>query len=106
MGKLPTLDNEGQHLQNSLIILEYLHEVFGGAPLLPPTPYLRGKVRLWTKHVDDNIVPHYNTLLTAMDPDVRAQARASLMEGLADFESAMAPETEGPFFLGDDFTVA
>merc|ERR1712154_176879 len=40
------------------------------------------------------------------DSDVRAQARASLMDGLAEFEAAMAPESEGPFFLGDDFTIA
>mmetsp|Transcript_2403 Transcript_2403/g.5566 ORF Transcript_2403/g.5566 Transcript_2403/m.5566 type:complete len:276 (+) Transcript_2403:130-957(+) len=105
-GQLPALDNDGEHVQDSLILLEYIHEAFIGPPLLPTTPYLRAKVRLWTRHVDAHIVPHFELLLSAQDSQQRCQARTELLQGLADFEAAMAPEAEGPFFLGDDFSMA
>lgn len=102
----PMLDNHGEEVSDSVITLEYLQEVFGGSPLLPSTPLLRARVRLWTKHVDTEIVPHFETLLAAPDAETRARARDALMEGLSAFAAAMAPETEGPFFIGDDLTMA
>jgi len=105
-GQLPALDNDGEHVQDSLILLEYVHEAFGGPPLLPTTPHLRAQVRLWTRHVDAHVVPHFDRLLSAQDAQGRQQARAALLQGLAEFEAAMAPEAEGPFFLGDDFSMA
>mmetsp|Transcript_91450 Transcript_91450/g.237022 ORF Transcript_91450/g.237022 Transcript_91450/m.237022 type:complete len:333 (-) Transcript_91450:71-1069(-) len=105
-GQIPALDNDGEHVQDSLILLEYIHEAFDGPPLLPTTPGLRAKVRLWTKFVDLHIVPHFDRLLAAHDAGTRAEARQQMMDGLALFEAAMAPEAEGPFFLGDDFSMA
>mmetsp|Transcript_58212 Transcript_58212/g.165526 ORF Transcript_58212/g.165526 Transcript_58212/m.165526 type:complete len:283 (+) Transcript_58212:55-903(+) len=105
-GQLPALDNDGEHVQDSLILLEYVHEAFRGPPLLPTTPYLRAQVRLWTRHVDLHVVPHFERLLSTHDPQSRDQERQALLQGLIEFQSAMAPETEGPFFLGDDFTMA
>jgi len=105
-GRLPALDHDGEHVEDSTIILEYMHEVFVGAPLLPSTPHLRAQVRFWTRYVDTHIIPHYDRLLSAQDAEARAWERAALLEGLAEFEAAMAPEAEGPFFLGDDFTMA
>lgn len=87
-------------------MLEYIHEAFDGPPLLPVSPYQRAKVRLSTKIVDDRIVPHFERLLSLRDSVGRAEARESLMRGLADWEAAMMPEAEGPFFLGDDFSIA
>lgn len=105
-GRLPALDNDGECVHNSLILLEYIHDAFDGAPLLPHAPYLRAKVRLWTRHVDERIVPHFDRLLSSHEAEGRAQARDDLLQGLAEYEAAMAPEAEGPFFLGDDFTMA
>lgn len=106
-GRLPALDNEGERIFDSLVLMEYIHEVFPGTPLLPTAPYQRAQARLWAKHVDMNIVPHFDRLLLgAHDAETRAQVRADLIRGLAEFEAAMAPESEGPFFLGDDFSIA
>lgn len=105
--KAPALQNGEERVgEDSLVLLEYIHEAFLGPPLLPITPYLRAQVRLWTRHVDSHIVPHYDGLLVAATPEARAQAHAALLRGLGEFEQAMAPEAEGPFFLGDDFTMA
>lgn len=36
----------------------------------------------------------------------RNVAQTALSEGLSEFEAAMAPVQDGPFFLGDDFSMA
>lgn len=105
-GTLPALDNAGERVFDSLIIAEYAHEAFSGPPLMPVTPLARARVRLWTGHVDRRIVPNFDRLLGASDSVERARARSDLLEGLAEWEAAMAPESEGPFFLGDDFSLA
>jgi len=106
-GTLPALDNRGDGVHSTPVLLEYVHEAFDGPPLLPVTPHLRAQVRLWAAHVDARIVPHFDRLLSgARDPESRAEARSDMLRGLAEWEAAMAPEAEGPFFLGDDFSLA
>eukprot|EP00439_Symbiodinium_sp_Y106_P044737 s401_g5.t1 len=74
-GLLPALDNEGEHVYDSIVLLEYVHEIFNGPPLLPTSPLARAKVRLWSKHVDLHIVPNFERLLAAHDAEARAMAR-------------------------------
>jgi len=105
-GEIPAMDNCDEHVEHSLIILEYIQEVFRGPPLLPTLPRLRAHVRTWTWHVNSHVVPNFDRLLGAQDEQSLQQARAALLQGLADYEAAMAPEAEGPFFLGDDFSMA
>eukprot|EP00931_Biecheleriopsis_adriatica_P110254 TRINITY_DN84502_c0_g1_i1.p1 TRINITY_DN84502_c0_g1~~TRINITY_DN84502_c0_g1_i1.p1 ORF type:complete len:281 (-),score=36.27 TRINITY_DN84502_c0_g1_i1:88-930(-) len=105
-GQLPAVENGGDQLCDTSVLLEYIHEVFSGPPLLPTAPYSRAQVRFWSKHVDQAIVPNYDRLLAAHDPEARTLARDDLLRALADFEAAMAPLREGPFFLGDDFSLA
>mmetsp|Transcript_87680 Transcript_87680/g.246318 ORF Transcript_87680/g.246318 Transcript_87680/m.246318 type:complete len:283 (-) Transcript_87680:74-922(-) len=105
--RTPALDNNGEwiHDPSGLVVLEYVHEIFGGPPLLPAAPQRRALVRYWTRHVDYNVVPHFDCLLSAQDAEDRSHARAALSEGLAELEESMAPEADGPFFLGDDFSM-
>eukprot|EP00930_Biecheleria_cincta_P028111 TRINITY_DN19603_c0_g1_i1.p1 TRINITY_DN19603_c0_g1~~TRINITY_DN19603_c0_g1_i1.p1 ORF type:complete len:328 (+),score=43.88 TRINITY_DN19603_c0_g1_i1:60-986(+) len=105
-GQLPALENGGEKVHDSTVLLEYVHEAFIGPPLLPTSPYARAQVRLWSKHVDLHIVPNYERLLAAHDQETRSLAREDLLRGLSEFQSVMAPLTEGPFFLGDDFSMA
>ncbi|CAE7036721.1 GSTU19 [Symbiodinium sp. CCMP2456] len=105
-GLLPALDNEGEHVYDSIVLLEYVHEIFNGPPLLPTSPLARAKVRLWSKHVDLHIVPNFERLLAAHDAEARAMAREDLVQALALFEEAMSPLAKGPFFLGSDFSMA
>ena len=104
-GQLPALDHGGEQMYDSIVLLEYVHEVFGGPPLLPSSPYSRAKVRLWSKHVDLHIVPNYDRLLAAHGQETRKMAREDLLKAVAEFEAAMAPFAKGPFFLGEDFSM-
>ena len=53
--KIPVLVHDDKPLAESLIILEYIDEVWKQNPLLPIDPYERAKVRFWAKFVDDKV---------------------------------------------------
>ncbi|XP_068658156.1 probable glutathione S-transferase [Aristolochia californica] len=51
--KVPVLVHNGKPLPESLIILEYIDEVWRDNPLLPEDPLERATVRYWAHYVDD-----------------------------------------------------
>ncbi len=54
-GVVPTLVHDGRAVVESSLICEYLDETFPQNPLMPATPYLRARMRLWSKLVDEQI---------------------------------------------------
>jgi len=52
-GVVPALDHDGRIVIESSLICEYLDEVFPTPALVPADPYLRAKMRLWSKMVDE-----------------------------------------------------
>jgi len=56
-GQVPALVHEGRVLTESTVINEYLDEAFAGPALRPADPYLRARMRIWTKFVDEYFCP-------------------------------------------------
>ena len=55
-GVVPSLiDDDGNIVIESTVICEYLDEAFPDPPLRPAAPHLRGKMRLWSKMVDEGL---------------------------------------------------
>ena len=54
-GVVPTLVHDGEPVTDSSVICEYLDETFPAPALMPPTPYLRARMRLWSKLIDEQI---------------------------------------------------
>jgi glutathione S-transferase len=52
LGVIPTLIHDGLPLHESGTICEYLDESFPEPPLRPTTPYERGEMRNWIRHID------------------------------------------------------
>ena len=52
LGVIPTLIHDGRPLHESGTICEYLDESFPDPPLRPATPYERGEMRNWIRHID------------------------------------------------------
>ena len=52
LGVIPTLIHDGRPLHESGTICEYLDESFPDPPLRPETPYERGEMRNWIRHID------------------------------------------------------
>lgn len=54
-GIVPTLVHDGKPVIESTLICEYLDEVFPEPPLAPRDPWLRSRMRIWTKMVDESL---------------------------------------------------
>ncbi|OIW01752.1 hypothetical protein TanjilG_03890 [Lupinus angustifolius] len=51
--KTPVLVHDGKPICESMIIVEYIDEIWPHNPLLPLHPYQRAQARFWIKYVDD-----------------------------------------------------
>ena len=54
---VPTLVHDGKVVCESTVIMEYLNDIHPEQSLIPEDPYLRTKMRIWTKGVDENVHP-------------------------------------------------
>ena len=52
-GVVPTLVHEGRPIVESSLICEYLEDAFPQRRLVPRDPYLKARMRLWSKLVDE-----------------------------------------------------
>ena len=54
---VPTLVHDDKVITESTVICEYLEEISPNSAILPRDPFLRHKVRVWTKAVDEDLHP-------------------------------------------------
>mmetsp|Transcript_14327 Transcript_14327/g.46759 ORF Transcript_14327/g.46759 Transcript_14327/m.46759 type:complete len:338 (+) Transcript_14327:83-1096(+) len=103
-GLVPAIDCEGELLCESDPIIEYIDGKFPGkgATLCPADPYLRARCRIYADFANQKIQRPYYRMLIEQSEEARAAAYADLLAGIKEFAGAMS--TEGPFFLGNDFS--
>lgn len=98
-GLIPAL----QHGNNwgcyeSSVLMEYLEDLNEGAPLLPPNAKDRAHCRLWSDHINRNILPHFYGLLQSQDGGQQVEQARQLTDGIQKIVEAADPS--GPFFFG------
>ncbi|OMO51657.1 hypothetical protein CCACVL1_29673 [Corchorus capsularis] len=103
--KVPVLLHGGNSVSESLIIVQYIDEVWSSsAPsILPSDPYERAISRFWAAYVDDKWYNALRATLLAEGEEAKKAALAQAEEGLALFEEEYGKLSKGkPFFGGDE----
>src|SRR3954452_25342349 len=111
-GLVPTLENDGTILTQSLAIIEWLDETHPTPPLLPKDPLRRAKVRAFSMALACDTHPVQNLKVLARlrqlglaEEKVTAWAAWANREGLSACETLIAGEAV-PFCFGDKPTMA
>jgi maleylacetoacetate isomerase len=106
-GLVPTLQNRGAIITQSLAIIEWLEEIHPSPPLLPQEPLRRAHVRAFAQAIACDTHPVQNLKVLARlrqlgiaDEQVTEWAAWANREGLAACETLIAQEP-GPFCFGD-----
>jgi glutathione S-transferase len=102
IGKMPTLDVNGQGIGESTIICDYLEDVFPQTPGLPKDPIDRARSRLIARIVDLYIANAVSPLFRQINPATRdsavvENAAKEIIKTFGYVEHAMG---SGPFCVG------
>jgi len=88
--KVPVLIHNGKPICESLVILQYVDELFAGRSILPTDSYERATARFWAAYAGDKVqykhasCPHARTLLTSLFSTInRIHARSCSRRGTA-----------------------
>ncbi|XP_023768470.1 probable glutathione S-transferase isoform X1 [Lactuca sativa] len=95
--KVPVLVHNGNPISESLLIVEYIDEVWKGVPILPQDPYEKAVARFWAKFIDDKCIP---AIFKAFGPDGNEQSDAEAIEQLQILENEL--KAKGTKFFGGD----
>ncbi|GLT41578.1 hypothetical protein SLA2020_156310 [Shorea laevis] len=101
--KVPVLIHADNPICESLIIVQYIDEVWSSGPsILPSDPYDRATSRFWSAYIDDKWFPPMIAFLFAQEEDAKKAAIAQMEEGLVPLEEAFGKCSKGKAFFGGD----
>ncbi|CAL4915240.1 unnamed protein product [Urochloa decumbens] len=100
--KVPVLIHNGKPLCESLVIVQYVDELFAGPGILPTDPYERATARFWAAFVDDKLYPAWIGIIKAKTEDERTEKVKETHAAIRQMEEAFARLSEGKAFFGGD----
>ncbi|BFI30040.1 glutathione S-transferase [Marchantia polymorpha subsp. ruderalis] len=104
--KVPVVIHDGKAIAESLIILEYLEEVFPEVPLYPKEPFERANVRFWIDYMYKAFHSMHAAMMYRKGSLERIAAADHSMEGLRKIDETMTTlSADGPFFSGTEFSI-
>ncbi|KAL7143532.1 hypothetical protein ABFS83_08G197500 [Erythranthe nasuta] len=98
--KIPVLIHNGKPICESLIIVQYIDEVWkDNSPLLPSDPYLKARARFWADFVDKKVYDAGSRLWTTKGDELE-RAKKDFIEALKLLEADLG---EKQYFGGENF---
>ncbi|KAI9756732.1 MAG: hypothetical protein M4579_003733 [Chaenotheca gracillima] len=102
-GLVPALRHGDWGCYESNVLLEYLEDCSPESPLLPAgQPQLRAHCRLWSDHINRQILPRFYRCLQAQETDKQIQYANELKQEIS--KLVEAADVQGPFFLGPNLS--
>ncbi|CAJ2629276.1 unnamed protein product [Trifolium pratense] len=77
--KTPVLVHDGKPIRESMIIVEYIDEIWPHNSLLPADPYDRAQARFWVKYIDD-MISAMSAHLRSRNGEEREKAKENIWE--------------------------
>ncbi|KAK9937604.1 hypothetical protein M0R45_014382 [Rubus argutus] len=98
--KIPVLIHNGKPVSESLIIVQYIDEVWKDkAPLLPSDPYQRAQARFWADYIEKKLYDTRAKICTTKGEEQEA-GKKEFIEILKVLEGVLGDE---PYFMGERF---
>ncbi|KAI3945520.1 hypothetical protein MKW98_018337 [Papaver atlanticum] len=99
---IPVLIHNGKPICESLIILQYIDEVWNDKyPLLPSDPYQKATARFWVDYIDKNVYA-FGKKIWMTKGEEQEKAKRDLIETLRVLEGELG---EKPYFGGENMGV-
>ncbi|XP_076934447.1 putative glutathione S-transferase [Bidens hawaiensis] len=99
--EVPVLVHNGKPISESLVIVEYIDDVWTGYPILPLDPYQKSVARFWARFIDSTCIP---ALFKVFGNNGAEQAIAEAWEHLQKLEDELAAKGN-KFFGGDSISL-
>ncbi|PSS28695.1 Glutathione S-transferase [Actinidia chinensis var. chinensis] len=101
--KVPVFIHADKPICESLIIVQYIDEVWSSGPsLLPSDPYDRAIASFWAAYIDDKWYPALKEIRLAEGDEGKLVPMGQVVEGLALLEAAFLSCSKGKSFFGGD----
>jgi glutathione S-transferase len=98
--KIPVLVHNGKSISESLIIVEYIDEVWtGNCTLLPSDPYERSQARFWADYIDKKVTDAGRNI-SFLKGEEQEQAKKDFIKILKTLEGQLGDK---PYFGGEKF---
>ncbi|KAF3431385.1 hypothetical protein FNV43_RR26116 [Rhamnella rubrinervis] len=101
--RIPVLVHGDKPICESLIIVEYIDDVWSSGPsILPSDPYDRAIARFWATYIDEKWFSYFKGINATLQEKPKKAAVDQTVEGLLVLEEAFVKCSDGkPFFGGD-----
>ncbi|XP_038702885.1 glutathione S-transferase U17-like [Tripterygium wilfordii] len=101
--KIPVLLHQDKPICESLIIVQYIDEVWSSGPsILPSDPYDRALARFWAAYVDEKLFPSMRGISTAQGEEAKKAAIELFKDVVVVMEDAFGKCGKGKVFFGGE----